>query len=148
MLVEDKITTLSEDEMIRTLAWAWNSYYGVAPEVEQLACCLAQMALETGRMKFCHNWNVGNIKKVHATSKTVDDGHNYCMYRCSEILNGKEKWFDPPHAQTHFRAYDTARDGMVGYIKFLVERTRYVSAWGQVLAGNPEQFSKALSKAG
>lgn len=148
MLIDDKITALSEEDMILSLAWAWKRYYGTGPDLAPFACCLAQMALETGRMKYCHCWNVGNIKKIHATRHTADDGHDWCMFRCSEILGGKEHWFDPPHPQTHFRAYDTAIDGMLGYLKFLVERARYAKAWSQVLAGNPEQFSKELSKAG
>lgn len=151
-LLEDKLTPVDEGDLIMALVHGWKRFYGWLPSADQMGCCLAQMNLETGRMKYCHNWNVGNIKKKHETKWSKDDGKDWQMFRCSEVLKvdgkWKEVWFDPPHPQTHFRAYRTLEDGVVDYIKFLALRDRYKAAWSKVLDGDPRAFSHELKQGG
>lgn len=149
-LVEDKITLLSEADAAKALREAYKTFLGQYPKKESLALLWSQSALETGRWKIIHCYNMGNIKKKHANPKynIADDGHNWCMFRCNEILNGKTVWFDPPHVQTHFRAYDNAHDGALDYIKFLANQTRYVHAWKEVINGDATAYSHQLKKAG
>jgi len=146
----DRHTPIPEREYILTAARTWLRFYGRCPLVKQLACCLAQMVLETGRERqlwgvHAHNYNWGNIKHSGGSSPKY-----WQFYRCAEIINGKQVWFDPPHPQTRFRAYESAEDGLMGYIQFLVfERTRYLCAWNRgVMLGDPVVFARELGRAG
>lgn len=121
---------------------------------------------------YCHNYNMGNIKSRKG------DGHDYQYYDCGEEVslaeaykldrakphlvqikkiykwaNGSERasiWLSAPHPWCRFRAYSTAEDGLVGYIRFLVmERSRYLTAWNEgVMKGDPVTFSMELGEAG
>jgi hypothetical protein len=121
---------------------------------------------------YCHNFNMGNIKS------RPNDGSHWQYYDCGEEVslkeaqrlvakdpalveirkqykwsNGTERasiWLKAPHPWCRFRAYETAEDGLVDYIDFLVsERVRYLTAWNEgVLKGDPVTFSKELGKAG
>lgn len=139
-LIKDKITTLTEEEAAYALNEAWNNLYGYYPHVDSLSILWAQSALETGRWKIIHCYNFGNIKKT--------EGHDYCMFRCSEVLNGKNIYFDPPHTQTHFNAYEDATAGATEYLEFISKRPRYKSAWDQVKLGNPNKYCAELRLAG
>ena len=141
--IEDKLTTVEAKKMVITLYRAWGDFHGQPPHIESLACCLAQMALETGHMQLCHCWNVGNIKR-----KGEQDSCDWTMFRCGEIINGRQYMFDPPHRQTHFRAYSCLEEGMADYIRFLAFRERYKMAWLQVHLGNPDRMSRKLGEAG
>lgn len=143
-LVEAKVRQITEEEAAYALREAWKKLYNVYPSIESLALLWSQWALETGRGKSIWCYNFGNIKKNYKP----DDGHDWCMFRCSEIINGKNKWFDPPSPQTHFRAYPTMVDGAFDYINFLAKKTRYAKAWEQVKKGNPAAFSHELKVAG
>lgn len=153
----DRLTPIPEREYILGLARTWARFYGHGPLAKQLACALAQMVLETGRVPdperrgaylwgaYAHNFNWGNIKHTGAPL-----ARHWQHYRCAEIIRGAQIWFDPPHHQTRFRAYEDAEAGMMDYIKFLVlERDRYLQAWEQgVLAGDPVVFARELGRAG
>jgi hypothetical protein len=149
-LINDFVKRISEGEATVSLREGWKTLYNSYPSMDSLSLLWAQWALETGRGKAIHCYNFGNIKKRYANPKygITDDGHNWCMFRCSEIINGKEIWFDPPHIQTHFRAYDSAIEGATDYIKFVSQRKRYQAAWQQVLAGSPVGYAHELKKAG
>lgn len=140
--VKDEVKKISEGEATYALREAWFRVYGQYPTTNSLALLWAQWALETGRGKAIHNYNFGNLKRGK------DDPTDWTMFRCSEILNGREVFFDPPHPQTHFRAYPTAIDGALDYIKFLSKKTRYAKAWEAVKKGDPAEFSHELKVAG
>lgn len=119
-----------------------------------------------------HNFNMGNIKSK------AGDGSSWQFYDCGEEVslkeairldkespalvsivktykwaNGSERasiWIKAPHPWTRFRAYDTAEEGLLDYLDFLVmERTQYLIAWNEgVLKGDPVTFSTELGKAG
>lgn len=139
-LFEDKITKLTELEAAQCLGEAWKSLYGQYPSTDTLAVLWAKTALETGRWKAIHCYNWGNIKR--------SANENYCMFRCSEIIKGKELWFDPPHPQTWFRAYESATEGAIDYLKLLSQSKRYSKAWEAVHKGDPALFSHELKVGG
>jgi flagellum-specific peptidoglycan hydrolase FlgJ len=103
---------------------------------------MAQSALETGRWKHCHCWNLGNVKS------SFGDGRDFTFFRCNEVLSGKTVWFDPPHPYTRFRAFRTLAEGAVDHLAFLRGLTRYKIAWQWVMAGDPHAFVQALKAAG
>jgi hypothetical protein len=142
LYLKAEVKTLSEGEAAVALREAWFKIFGSYPSNNQLALLWSQSALETGRWKKIWCYNFGNIKWKQ------DSGHTFTMFRCSEILNSKEEWFDPPHAQTHFKAYKTAVEGAEDYIRFVSGRKRYAKAWQEVLNGNPVAYSKELRAAG
>lgn len=158
MEIADRLTPIPEREFILIAARAWTKFYGSAPGVAQLSCCLSQMVLETGRErdpkrpgkylwgKSAHNYNWGNIK--HRGER--DSFPHLQYYPAGEVIDGSHVMFYPKHAQTRFRAYLSAEDGMRDYIRFLViERTRYAKAWSLgVLNGDPLRFSRELGLAG
>jgi hypothetical protein len=141
----DEKKALSEGEATYALREGFKLVYGKYPSDKSLAVLWAKSALETGRWKEMHCYNFGNIKKRHVP----DDGHYFTMFRCGEILKGKEIFFDPPHPQTHFRAWKTPEDGAKAYIMFVGNtRGRYFPAWLKVLDGDPEGYSRELSRLG
>lgn len=142
IFLEDEVKQIGEGEATYSLREAWKTIYGTYPSNKSLALLWSQWALETGRGKAIHCYNFGNLKR------SSDDSTDWTMFRCSEILNGKEVFFDPPHPQTHFRAYHTAIDGAADYILFLSKRKRYAKAWVQVQKGDAAAFSHELKVAG
>ena len=144
----DKIKTLQEAEATYALREAWHKVYGQYPSDKSLGVLWAKSALETGRWKSIHCYNFGNIKKKRASSTGPDDGHFFTMFRCGEIINGKNMMFDPPHYQTHFRAYKTVADGAEDYIRFVSQKTRYKKAWQKVIEGDPKGYAYELKIAG
>lgn len=118
-----------------TPAALYAALHAVAPELSRasLLVLLAQVAEETG-WRACHNFNLGNVKHVPG------DGHNYCVFRASEVENGVEKFFDMA-----FRAFASLEEGATDYLALL--KKRFVSAWPAVLAGDPAAFVHALKLA-
>lgn len=140
LFVPDVLTPLSEAEATFYLKEAFKIVVGHYPTIDVLALVWAHSALEVGRWRYIHNNNWGNIKKIK--------GQKYTSYRCSEILNGKEIWFDPPHVQTLFAAWDTPLEGAIAYLTFLKNRKRYQKAWAQLIIGNAAEYSHELKVAG
>jgi hypothetical protein len=100
-----------------------------------LLVLLAQIDEETG-WRSCHANNLGNVKHVKG------DGHDYVMFSCSEVIEGVDTPFDPPHPTTWFRAYATLDEGCVDYLRLL--QRRFYLAWAAVLTGDPAQFAHLL----
>lgn len=139
-LKEAKYTKLTEAEATYALREGWKLVFGDYPSLDALAVLWAQSALETGRWQFIWNYNFGNVKR--------HDDHDWCMFKCSEIINGKNTWFEPPHPQTHFNAYTSSVDGAKEYIEFVSKRPRYQEAWARLMDGSPIKYCAALKKAG
>jgi hypothetical protein len=140
-LVPDKLTPLTAGEVARAFQYAFTRLIGHPPKPRTLAILMAQSALESGRWKSLHCFNLTNIK-----ASTTYEGL-YCLYRCNEIINGKVEWFDPPHPQCRFRAFESLEDASLDYLTFL-QRPRYKPAWEQALAGDPVAFVAALKRGG
>jgi hypothetical protein len=142
--VKDNKANLTEPEAVFYLREAWKQIYNSYPSDRALAILFAQTALETGRFKSIHNYNYGNIKKVHKP----DDGYKFTMFSAGEMEKGKYVKYEPPAEPTHFRAYDSPLDGADQYIKFLSQRKRYLKAWQLLTAGDPKAYSFELYAAG
>lgn len=142
--------TMSFDQAREATWLAFRRVMGKAPSAGQLALLLAHSALETGNWQVgLWNWNFGNVK----ASATYDGFHQY--FRCNEKINGAYVWFDPPHPQTRFRAYQTAADGCEAHIKFLAVDTTplngkpnvYALAWDALLRVEPATYVAELKQA-
>lgn len=142
LYLEPVKTQVSEQDAIAYLRSAWYEFYGKYPSNNSLAILWSQTVLETGRFKYCYCYNVGNEKSK------PNDGFYWTMYKCSEILNGKEIFFTPPHDQCKFRAFKSAQDGFTHYLKFLANKSRYRKAMKEIHRGDVVQYTKELKKAG
>jgi hypothetical protein len=141
-LVPDKLTSLSAAEVCRAFAVAFFKLTGVRATDRTLCILLAQSALESGRWKALHCYNLANVKASEAYEGL------YCEYRCNEIINGKVEWFSPPHPQCRFRAYQVLDDAAFDYLSFLHNRARYRPAWERAVAGDAAGFVAALKRGG
>ncbi len=146
--------TISESEAAVYLYNGWVKLFKYEPKPEQLAIIWSQTCLETGRFTIGFmNYNFGNIKmKYDVNAGKFKEDHLFTMFATGENLtvNGKNKyvWFEPPHYQCAFKAYETAEDGAVDYLLFLSTRDRYVDAWKQVILGNVTKYSHELKQHG
>lgn len=166
--VPPKKTPLTFDEADGALTLALASSLGETPSIPTRALALAKTALETGRWSAMWNHNWGNVK---ASEKWEG------LYTCivlNEVLNGKVVWFAPEgrltgnpakggklagdladagrtvppgHPQTRMRAFPTAADGALDYVRF-VGGGRYRAAWELLLAGDAQGYVHALKVAG
>ena len=62
-------------------------------------------------------------------------------------INGVLKYFDPPHPQTMFNAYENLSMAAMEHLKFL-SRTRYMLALQAAKNGNVGEYCVELKKAG
>lgn len=106
---------------------------------ESLLVLLAQWGIETGDGRSCWNWNLGNVKRVKGEDWTM-------LSNVWEILSGRKVVFQPPHAQTHFAAFDDVDRGAAFFLAKL--QGRFAKAWHAVLAGDPGMFARELKKLG
>lgn len=144
-LVPDIVTQLPTPLVIRALRRAYETICGKPASDQTIAVLWAQCALETGRWKFCHCHNWGNVK-----ASPTYAGY-YTQFRCNEVLKDPDgvrrtHWFDPPHPQTNFRAYLEAETGAVEHLRFL--REHYATAWHAAELGAPLSFVEALAARG
>lgn len=138
MRLDDKLTNVSPLEMFSALKKAWKNKFNNDPKKESLVVILAQWALETGRGKFMHNYNCGNVK---ATSAWTGD---YTYFACNEIINGKIVWFYPDDPGCKFRAFNSLDEGVASYLDILYGR--FGGAWPAVISGNVSDFVHLLKK--
>ncbi|MEO6599398.1 MAG: hypothetical protein ABIQ16_05960 [Polyangiaceae bacterium] len=135
MIVESRLTPLTKQDATRALVDAYTRVTGGAPSARVLALLLAQTAFETGRWQKLHNFNFGNAKA----------GPGYPLitqFRCSEVEQGIERFFDPPDPHCNFRAYPSASDGAVDYLKVLQSRPHW---WNGLQTESPTAFVEALA---
>lgn len=131
----NKMTPMTADEVAKAISSAFTQLTGKKPSTKILALLLAQWALESGNGKAIHNYNLSNIKR--------NSGDKYYQYfRCSEIIDGQEVFFDPPSSQCAFAAYQTPIEGAKAYIRILKKRPNW---WNGLLTGDVVQFNTGLS---
>jgi hypothetical protein len=133
----NKITKVTPDEAAKALATGYKRITGKKPSVAILGLLLGQWALETGNGVAVHNFNFGNTKRNSGDTY-------YQFFRCSEILNGQEVYFDPPAPECSFSAYKSAEDGAEAYIRILKKRSNW---WNGLQTGNIVAFNTGLSTA-
>lgn len=137
------VKTLVEPALLAVeMTAAWRALRDETPKRESILVLMAHSALETGRWKSCHCWNLGNVKSKEG------DGRDYTFFRCNEVIKGKVVWFDPPHPETRFRAFRTLREGALDHLAFLMGMKRYAHAWPYVLNADPVAFVHALKAGG
>ena len=137
MIVPNRLTPLDATEAGRVLFAAYTVMTGKSPSDAVGALLLAQSALETGNWQKIHNYNFGNIKARADYPQIV-------QFRCSEVLNGVEQFFDPPDPHCNFRAYSNATDGAVDYMKVLHSHPHW---WQGLHTGDPSAYVDALATA-
>lgn len=135
MIVENKLTPLSAPDAAAALAAAYQQLVGVPPSEPVLALLIAQSALETDNWRKIHNFNFGNQKAGASYPLIV-------QFRCSEIVNGAEKFFDPPAPECNFRAYQSAAAGALDYLRVLHARPHW---WQGLQTEDPSAFVDALA---
>lgn len=89
-----------------------------------------------------HCFNMGNVKAAPSYSGL------YCQFRCNEVIDSRLRWFDPPHPQCNFRAFESLEAGAVDHMRFLAQRKSYQGAWLAAQSGDPAAFVHALKAAG
>lgn len=135
VVLTDKLTPMSPDEAAKAISEAYKIVTGSKPSAQILGLMLAQWALETGNGKFIHHYNYGNAKATKNSGFTT-------YFRCSEILNGVEQFFDPPDPHCHFAAYPSAIEGAIAFVNLLKNRENW---WKGLQTGTPQGFVKGLS---
>lgn len=159
---DDQLTPFSFDVAAEAMMAAlMDALGGKHPTDDTLSLALAKTALETGRWKYIHCYNWGNIKAGKAYVG------QYTSFACNEVLGGKVVWFapggrldgkggsvvaepspvPPGHYQTRFRAYANQFDGAYEYVDF-VASGRYVDAWKELLVGDSDGYVQALHDKG
>lgn len=133
----NRITAITPSEAARVLSIGYYRVEGKLPSAKVLGLLLAQWALETGNGKYIHGFNFGNVKRYSGSPY-------YQYFRCSEIINGVEVFFDPPAPECAFAAYLTAEDGAEAYVRILKKRAHW---WTGLLTGDIKKFNSALSTA-
>lgn len=136
--IPNVITKVSPAEMYDALWDAWKAKFDETPKKASLFLLLAQWAIETAEGASMHCFNPGNAKSVPG------DGRSWTNFRCWEVIKGLTVWFDPPHPQTRFRAFETLEEGAADYLAML--HKRFHLSWPAVIAGNPEEFAVLLRK--
>jgi len=160
----DQKTPSTKEELLEALWRAWLHLFGEPPKKESIWILMAQWALETGWGKYCHNYNLGNVKSSNG------DGYDYTYFACNEILKTAQAqayaakspdtakitvyrkdgtaiiWFYPDHPGCRFRAFHTLLEGATDHISIV--HKRFSKAWPAVIAGNPAQYSHMLRQQG
>jgi hypothetical protein len=140
--IPDVVTPLDPRDVLSAFRQAFEDVTNTKPSKDAIALLMAQSALETGRWKAIHCFNLGNVKAA------TDYVGFYTMFRCNEVINGKTVWFNTPHAQTRFRAFVSLWDGARDHLEFLAMRPRYAAAWKELLRGDVDAYVHALKTAG
>lgn len=131
----DAITVVGPVELYTALAAGVTQLLGHPMPRESVLVLLAHVHLETAGGKAIHCFNLGNIKHVGG------DGRDYCRFRASEVLDGKEQFFTMA-----FRAYGTLDDAVADYLHEIHGQFGY--AWPAVENANPEDFAVRLRAKG
>jgi hypothetical protein len=161
-------TPLPFETAAHAMRVALASVLGEQPSRETLALALGKTALETGRWSAMWNGNWGNVK--HSDSRPGF----FTAIVLNEVIDGKVVWFDPRgrltgnpakggrlagdladegravppgHPQTRMRAFTSAGEGALDYVKF-VARGRYAGAWALLLEGDAEGYVHELKRKG
>lgn len=125
-------TTYQLEQASLAIREGFHSITGFYPSNDSVAKLLAQSRLETGHFQSCWNHNWGNVKRH-------PDNGTFHMIRCNEMINGVYEWFDPPHIQCCFAAYDSQEEGAIAWMKLIITGSRYVRAYQKLI--DPESSS-------
>lgn len=144
--IANRMTPMSPDQAAKAISDGYLAVTGKRPSAIILGLLLGQTALETGNWKSIHNYNFGN-------KKASGGDRNWQFFRCSEIINGKEEFFDPPDPHCKFSAYTTAAEGAAAYIRLLQSRPHWWASTAPdgtkigLQSGTVDGFIKGLTTA-
>lgn len=155
-------TAASELDLLRGMRDAYTARVGEPPKRGALAVFTAHVALETGRLQHCWNWNLGNVK-----AGGTYEGF-FTSYKCNEKLHDGWHWYvpesevrgtyggdrvgplftvPPGHPQTRFRAHLSLLEGLAKHVGFLW-LPRYYRPRAAMQAGDPTLACRKLKEAG
>ncbi len=137
LFIAPERTRARPKEIFAALSEAWPRVIGGEPPRESVLLLVAQWGIETANGRACWNWNLGNVKRVQGEPWTW-------LNNVWEILRGQRVTFNPPHPQTHFRAFHSLEDGAEAYLTFL--QRKYAGAWDAALSGDPRDFAHRLKE--
>lgn len=163
-VLPDKLTPLSHDDLIAALLGAFPKVFGRPPKLSmELAIYYGQCITENGAtLSALHCFDLGNVK---ATAQWSGDT---CFYSCDETVDaglakhaatlgpcelhpqpsGKVRVVcHPPHPWCLFRAFSTANEGAVAYLR-IFGLTRYAQAALRAAAGDAVGFVEAAKQGG
>ena len=127
-------TPLTGGEAASALSKAWQAVTGQAPNPKLLSVLVAQWAHETGRGESMLNYNFGGIKGVSPSGLSA-------AYRTHEGSGETARV-----TTDRFRAYRSATEGAVDYVRFL--RARFPAALDAAQTGDATGFVHELKRAG
>lgn len=131
----NKVTPISPDDAARFMSDGYLQVVGKRPSKEILSLLVGQSALETGNWHAIHNYNFGNFKRAPGD-------RNWQYFRCSEIENGVEVFYEPPDFHCAFAAYYNGPDGAAAYIRGLKARANW---WNGLMSGTVAGFIGGLT---
>jgi hypothetical protein len=142
--VPEKITPVSEPELVAAFISAAKQMFNVELTKPQVAVLVAHVNLETGSSganwsgggvgnTSMHNYNIGNIQW------TPNSGLDY-FSGGDRTKDAKGNWV-PTHFK--FRAYPTLEDGVKDYLRNIHSRGNG-KVWNAILQGDPSAFSQEL----
>ena len=114
--VPTRRTSMTPPIAVGHIADAYRTALGRVPKPKTLAILVAQSALETGQWKSMWLYNFGNMRA----------GRNYggktqSLKGADEIINGKR--VTGAAVEAGFRAYDSAHEGALDFVRFLMVDT-------------------------
>lgn len=127
-------TRLSGEQAAQAIENAWTTVKGTPPKPETLAIITAQWAHETGSGASMYNYNFGGIKGSGPSGLSV-------RLKTSEGWGASER-----RITDGFRAYETATEGAIDYVKLLTRR--YGSAIDAAERGDASGFVRGLKERG
>jgi len=137
----DELIASTPEQMFYYIKTGAENFLKIKLSTKSVIVLLAHSALETGGWrKGFHSYNMGNIR---ANISKLKPNEFFTLFKCSEILNGKEVWFYPPDPNCSFRAFKTLEDGMAHHLAFLAKPS-YKNVWQKVLDGDPAGYSHEL----
>jgi len=131
----DQITPLTAEQAAAALATAYQRVTGHAPTDRILGLLVAQTAQETGEWQHLHNFGFGNLKA------SASDQY-YQGFRCWEMVNGQQVWYDADNPICRFAAYLRPEDGAERYVQLLAKRPYW---WNGLHTGTVEGFVAGLT---
>lgn len=115
-----------------SISCAFIESFGYDANHEQILMILSKFIFETGNFKECYNYNFGNWRCNPETS-------SFTLYKCSEIIKGKEVHYVPPQPETIFKSFNRAEEAFVFATNFL-KMNRYKEALAGLVNSNPRQM--------
>jgi peptidoglycan hydrolase-like protein with peptidoglycan-binding domain len=135
----DKPTPMTGEDVTKAISSGYQQVTKKIPTPQVLNLIVSQGAFETGNFgKGIHNFNFANKKF------SSGDPH-FQYFRCNEVIDGVNQFFDPPDAHCKFAAYANPGQAGEAFVRLLQGRPVW---WNGLQTGNPTAFAAALKQGG